>query len=685
LTEPKDNRATLIGWIVVAIAAVLRLGWLDLAAYQYDEADVLLRVFDMYRGSLPLSGAMTSWGVPDPPYMVYFAALVAWLPQPALAAAGLVAVLNVVAVGVTYVAALRHFGLWVALASGLLFAVNPWAIYFGRRFWTEILPVFTAVSFWATLEITQRRDPRWLPILGAALATQIQARLLGGLYLPATMISVLPIAWRWGRQIAQTLAIVLAISSPFILYVAQSFDEISRALREGSRGLATEANAGLLDLVRWTISGEHLLPFGNRGLADLQSLGSAVRIVGPVTAGLLIVGAVLCLVGTALRKSGWTRYPILLLWAITPIALLAGQTSSLYLHYLVVLSPFPFLVTGLTIGWLMNGGRLEVGKHVPARSLPRGMLRLGGALILMFVVSVQSSLTLSLYSALRIYDVRDDERQTPAVQPQSLAAQLADSGPRDTAQALGTGEFYGIEIPMRYWLEVRSAALRLAADMSTSEVLVLTDGTNPIAEEKPALVEGMLGPQLRGRYLRPLTLAIPLGRPSLVLETWAVDPAEQFQRLGERLEMVPLPTSSRTSRDGTRFYRIPARTPAEWSGMTDRPLDITLGGARLVGARGPERARPGETIQLVSFWVVQPGSELTAEAVSVRLIDERGQSVASEELPLSEDLYEATEPLGVVMRHDLGISGRAAPGEHRFEVSTGRAASVAARTEIMPR
>ena len=120
-------------------------------------------------------------------------------------------------------------------------------------------------------------------------------------------------------------------------------------------------------------------------------------------------------------------------------------------------------------------------------------------------------------------------------------------------------------------------------------------------------MEGMLGPELRGRYLRPLSLAIPLGRPALVLETWGLDPAEPLQRLGERLEMVPLPTSSRTARDATRFYRLPARSAADWSAMTERPLDIELGGARLVGARGPERARVGETIELVTFWIIDPG------------------------------------------------------------------------------
>ena len=94
----------------------------------------------------------------------------------------------------------------------------------------------------------------------------------------------------------------------------------------------------------------------------------------------------------------------------------------------------------------------------------------------MFVVWVQSSLTLTLYSTLRLYDVRDDERRSPSALPQSVAAQLAASAPRDTAQALGTGEFYGIEIPMRYWLDVRSVALRLARGVPTSEVLYLRRG-----------------------------------------------------------------------------------------------------------------------------------------------------------------------------------------------------------------
>ena len=121
---------------------------------------------------------------------------------------------------------------------------------------------------------------------------------------------------------------------------------------------------------------------------------------------------------------------------------------------------------------------------MPARSIPRGSLRLGGALLLIFVVYVQSGLTLSLYSTLRIYDVRDDERQSPPAQPQSAAAQIAESGPKKTRRRRWVRGSIWIEIPMRYWLDVRSVALRLARAMPTSEVLVLTEGTIPIAEER---------------------------------------------------------------------------------------------------------------------------------------------------------------------------------------------------------
>lgn len=682
---------TVLGAFVVLAAAVMRLTSLDLAPYQYDEADVLLRVFDLARGQIPLTGAMTSWGVPDPPMMVYLMAVAAWAPQPALTAAGIVAMLNVAAVGITYVAALRHFGAPTAVAAGLLFAVNPWAVYFGRRFWTEMLPVLTSLASLAALEVSERRDRRWVVPLGLALAVQIQARLLGGLYLPAALAAVLPFARRWLGTIVLTLALALVISAPFIVYVIQSHEQILRALREGERGMAATANTGLIDLVRWTISGAHILPLESRYLAELRTLVLPMRVVEWLTAGLLVAGVVLSLAIMAGRPTGWTRFGLLLLWAITPIALLATQTSSLYLHYLVVLSPFPFLLMALPVAWLWSGGRWSFWQ--PAHG-PMGAARLatqrvarGTAMLLVgFVVVVQGALTPALHSVLQIYDVRAEDRTAPPAQPQAPTALLASNGPRETAQALGTGETYGIEIPMRFWLSVRDSALRHAASLGTDEVLVLTEGTRPLSEERPALVEGMLGPGLRGRYLTPLVLAIPLERDSLVLETWGLDTAESLARLGERLDVIPLPTSSRNTRDAVRLHRLPARSPDEWSRLAGGTvLDSPMGGLRLVGARAPEIVRPNETVPLVSYWLVAPRASPSADRVTARAVDERGQRGAQRELELPEGLGGSPSTLGVIMRHDLELGGRAAAGAYRIEVSIGTESALATTFTVSQR
>src|SRR4051794_17052663 len=60
--------------LVLALAALFRLGALDLASFQYDEADALLRARAVAQGQLALTGAQTSWGVPDPPFQVYLLA-----------------------------------------------------------------------------------------------------------------------------------------------------------------------------------------------------------------------------------------------------------------------------------------------------------------------------------------------------------------------------------------------------------------------------------------------------------------------------------------------------------------------------------------------------------------------------------------------------------------------------------
>ena len=69
---------------LLLLAATLRLGALDLAAYTFDDADIVRRAREIAAGNLALEGGMTSWGIPDPPLLAYLHSLVARLPRPAL-------------------------------------------------------------------------------------------------------------------------------------------------------------------------------------------------------------------------------------------------------------------------------------------------------------------------------------------------------------------------------------------------------------------------------------------------------------------------------------------------------------------------------------------------------------------------------------------------------------------------
>ena len=146
---------------MTALAAALRLWQVDLAPLRYDDVDVLSRARDVREHGLTATGPLTSWGVPDPAGSVYLMLPAALRRRRPSAAVLWVGLLNVLAVALTYLLARRAFGPAVGLAAALLFAVNPWAIYFSRRSWAEIVPLFTVVALWAAHEVVVWRRARW--------------------------------------------------------------------------------------------------------------------------------------------------------------------------------------------------------------------------------------------------------------------------------------------------------------------------------------------------------------------------------------------------------------------------------------------------------------------------------------------------------------------------------------------
>ena len=337
-------------WLVFGLALVFRLAALDLAAFGYDEADLVLRARAMAQGQLPLAGTMTSWGIPDPPFQVYLLAPVALSPWPVMGTLMFMAVLNALAVLGTYALGARFFGWRFGLLAGLLFAVNPWAIYFGRRGWVQLQPALTVVALWSAFEVVQaRRAVGGLPFF-LALAANVQARLLAACYAPAALASLALGGRVWAsRWSLLGIAGGMLLSLPYALYLVSDRERIAAILAEGNRGVADAPRHGVFEFTWWLAAGVNLLPTPP-GLAGwVDTLGAVMRVESWLAAGLALGGLGLCGLRIGRRCPGWRRYALLLTWTILPLGLVAWQSSTVYLHYLVMLFPLPFLLMALPL------------------------------------------------------------------------------------------------------------------------------------------------------------------------------------------------------------------------------------------------------------------------------------------------------------------------------------------------
>ena len=60
-----------------------------------------------------------------------------------------------------YAGALRATGRWAALAAGLLYALEPAAVVYGRTLWNpDLVPLFAALALWGLIEFWQHEPNR---------------------------------------------------------------------------------------------------------------------------------------------------------------------------------------------------------------------------------------------------------------------------------------------------------------------------------------------------------------------------------------------------------------------------------------------------------------------------------------------------------------------------------------------
>ena len=644
-------------WLVFGLAAVLRLCSLDLAAFTYDDADVMLRARAVAAGQPTSVGALTSWGVPDPPLLIYLLAAVARLPSPALATLGLMALINALAVLATYSLAARFFGQRLGVLAGLLYAVNPWAIYFGRRAWSEVQPVLAVMALWAAFEVVvARRDRFALPFL-AALVASVQARLVAASYAPAALVALALGGRLWlSRWSLAGLAGGGLLALPYLVYLVGSREQTAAALAEGNRGLSPIPRITVLQFAWWVAAGLNLLPTPARLAPWLDLMGAVLRAEAWLAGGLLLGGLAICLAQCARRRPSWERFALILAWTVLPLGLVAWQSSTIYLHYLVLLLPMLFLLMALPLEALLRA---------------RPPIAWLGAILFLGVALPQASAWLALQRTLAIYDTAETAETSPA--DRRLIGELS----RESAQLIGTGEAYGVEVPLRIWL---AAADRTRAELASSgprELLVSTAGTNPLAEDRPAILESVLGPDLDPHYQPADSLVLPLGRPASLLVTGDVEPPIGPERLGPRKAFIPLPTTSRGSRDGIRLMDLPARSAGDWARTLGAVVHRSGDPARSVAFMAPDRVHSGESLEVVTLW---PGPARGLRP-AVALLDPGDQRVPERENPRRRPLDIGADRL-LLTRHQVPVASRVAGGDYRLIVEAAPDGGLPERFEL---
>ena len=279
-------------------------------------------------------------------------------------------------------------------------------------------------------------------------------------------------------------------------------------------GCSWRLGAGPWSWCSGVASGFGLLPAASDVAPWLNPLGQAGQGMLALVGVLLAAGLGMALTAAVRRSPGWEARLLPAIWLVLPCLTLIGQSSSVYLHYLVALSPALFLVLALPVGWLLARPQLPlVG---------------AGAGILCVLLAYQLTATGLVYRVMEAYELEE-----PPVGPASLRF-TAVGLPREASDLLGTGERYGVEPPIRYWQAITDRAISVAEAAGAPQVWVLAGETDPLTAEIPAVLDYLLRPKVEPRFLPADTLLFRMLRPTVMVELPDLDPIESMERFGER-------------------------------------------------------------------------------------------------------------------------------------------------------
>lgn len=590
--------AHLVFWSVIILALLLRIGHLDLIAFDQSDAEQLASSAALVSShSIPLFGETGADGITQPGLVTYLYALPFLLGgDPRLAVAWTV-ILSVCAIALCYSSILRWFGSRTAAITILLWAVNPWAILQARTIGpSAFAPVWSALLFYGIVQgLQENHSPGWLLAwLAAGLLVNTSIH-----YWPAILFLSIVCALYWRRvhwpSVLAGAGLGLLLLIPYLYYQSYvSFRDILAILQTNSSAGAptTWGWQALFGAMRY-ISGLDLADLAGSTRAQYLVQRLPLSIIEGATAVAFLVSLPLCLAWMIRTLSRWrerakaARYVTIVLWMAVILFASAFEPVTSAKVDLSLLSPFGFIILGLALAALFTEVVEMINGSPILIMLARSFVSIALAAICLWPA----------YSILNLYGYVDKSSMSN-----------------------------GYGLPLRFWLQTARFTRQKLAITKDRTLYLTADSIEDLGAGSSAILGYLLGNNADIIPLCPDSgrcLVLPVGHSNHIL---VLQPATETRSLimqlaGKELAYTTQPDKAYSS----HLYLLPTISVTETVALIPRRSLWSIDdGALFLGYAPPGVFPPGQTSYVATFWSFREpdtSEAIVSHGMATRIID----------------------------------------------------------------
>lgn len=583
--------------LILALGAYLRLAALDYGQFRGDDVNLwsiarhlALQPQILTRG-LPASAA----GFSNGPFQAYLLLPATLLTANPLGAYVVVALFNILSIGLFWAFVRSYWGSRLALLAALLYAVNPWAVVFSRRLLgNDLVAPFTVLLIWSLCDLVKRGRGRdsVLPLLWLAIVIQIYVGALTHLVLAGLGLAF-GVRQLRARHLIGGVALFALLTAPYFLGTLVP-NLAGLAFPFGSSRAPAQVDLTSTLYMFHSVSSEGYQAFANNAGRILDASSGLPRAVSWLTEAFLAIGlavAVATVVRCLRQRTLAQAVPLILaLTAILlPALLLVRHSATVYVYYMLTGFPMHFLLVALGVRavWralrtvLTNSGRSP--GLLPHFTVAAAVVLIVGTHLLLsqaFLAAIREYWPMSDYGLPLRYTLDLSENLRALVRQQGFS-RIYIAGSEDREGVL----FRALQPELPSLSFLNSADTFVVPEGDAGQALyVLSNGENWIGGTfsrhfGDAAVASLDVPGYGLRYSFLALETAKLG-PDTLTKLPDLAPARRYTaRLGDYLALIG--------------YDLPAEVPSGdklrvtlyWKVLGRPPQDISLF-AHLIGARG---------------------------------------------------------------------------------------------------